>query len=238
MKGLMEVLRKRGRSILGSPLLSLGQKVLAIDFFLVLSLQPLFMIVGHLSIIPSYYCLERLGYPGLVGWITLGLLALLSATHLSFLCTGLRTGLRTGPYSGLRSTPAKINAEHRTLWRSAKDKLLSVALIPALFVALTCGLLEGMLRLPVHRDRTIKVAPSGTGGPPGRGSAQWQILARINGLEIVMGLYSIIMVGWAFWQREIMVGLCCGLLALCYPWNALISYRNLKLWPRTGSQER
>jgi len=216
MKGLMEVFRKRGVAILKSPKLSLSQKILAIDFFLVLLLQPLFMIVSHLSLIPSYYCLKRLGCPELLGWITLGMLVLLSVTHLPFLSIGLKRA------------PGKVHVRSRNLWRFVHDKCVSIALIPALFVTLTYGLLEGILGVQVHRDRTIKDSPSGIFKAPGPTQAQLRILVRINRLEIAMSLYSIVVVGWAFWLGEVIVGLIYGILAVYYPWNALISQINLK----------
>ncbi len=223
MKGLMEVFRKRGITILKSPNFNLSQKILAIDFFLVLAFQPIFIVVGHLSFIPSYYYLKELGCAELVGWIILGLLILLSITHLPFLSIGLK------------GAPEKTHAGNRNLWCLVQDKLVSVALIPALFITITYGLLEGMLGVKVDRDRTTKDDPSGTGKEPVPTKAQHKILVRINRLEIAMSLYSIVIVGWAFWQAEVMVGIVCGFFAACYPLNALISLMNLKPLKHSGS---
>jgi cellulose synthase/poly-beta-1,6-N-acetylglucosamine synthase-like glycosyltransferase len=216
MKGLMEVFRKRGGGILKSPNLKLSQKILAIDFFVVLAFQPIFIVVGHLSFIPSYYYLKRLGCGELVGWTTLGLLILLSITHLPFLSIGFK------------GAPEKTLSRNRSLWCLVQDKFVSIALIPALFITITYGLFEGMLGVKVERDRTTKYDPSGTGKYPVPTKAQHKILVRINRLEIAMSLYSILLVGWAFWQEEVMLGIVCGIFAVYYPLNALISFMNLK----------
>jgi cellulose synthase/poly-beta-1,6-N-acetylglucosamine synthase-like glycosyltransferase len=207
MKGLMEVFRKKRGLILKSTKLSLGQKILAMDFFLILSLQPLFIIISHLSIIPSYYYLKRLGSSEWVTWIALGLLMLLSGTHLSFLSTGLKR-YRKGTQSW---------------WGFVRDKCIAIALVPALFVTLAYGLIEGFRGVRIYRDRTIKDDPSGINQPSGPAETQHKILVRINRFEIAMGLYSIVMVSWAFWQGETLVGLIFGMLTACYLWNAMAS---------------
>lgn len=216
MKGLMEVFRKRGRAIIKGPNLNLSQKILGIDFFLVLTFQPIFIVVGHLSLIPSYYLLKRFGYAELLGWIVLGMLVLLSITHLPFLSIGIK------------STPEKTDVGNRQVWRLVQDKLVSIFLIPALFITITYGLLEGILGVKVDRDRTAKDDPSGIVEKPVPTKAQHKILVRINRLEIIMSLYSIFIVAWAFWLGEVILGIVCGIFAVYYPLNALISRINLK----------
>jgi len=216
VKGLMEVFRKKGGAILRSNKLNLSQKILAMDFYYILTLQPLFMVVGHLFLIPSYYCLKRLNFPEMIGWVTLGLLLLLSSTHLSFLS------------SGLRNVPDNANQEKRNISGFLIDRFYSVALIPSLFVALTYGLIEGMIGVPVYRGRTSKVDPSGTGKQPGLSPTQQRILFRIILLETLMSIYSLLLVCWAVWENELIIAFIYGILAICYPWNTFLSFANIK----------
>lgn len=216
MKGLMEVFRKWGGSIVTSPRLSLGQKILAMDFFLILSLQSLFMIIIHLSIIPSYYYLLSLGSAEWIGWSLLGLLVLLSATHLSFLSTRLK------------ANPEGAKTSSSSWWHSFQDRCISLALIPVLFVTLSYGLIEGLLGRQVHRDRTIKLDPFGADRHPEPTISQQKILIRINRLEIVMSFYSIFLAAWAIWQKEWLVCFTCAILTVGYTWNAVIS--SSRIW--------
>jgi len=184
-------------------------------FFLVFAFQPIFLIVGHLSCIPSYYFFKKLGCAEIVGWLALGMLILLSFTHLSFLSIGIR------------DVPERTNGESRDLWCLVKDKFVSVDLIPALFITITYGLLEGILGVKVDRDRTIKDYSSGTCQVYVPTRSQNEILVRINRLEIAMSCYSIFIFSWSLCIGEVMVSIVCGILGVYYSINALISFKNI-----------
>jgi len=223
VKGLMEVFRKNGGAILRSKKLSLGQKILALDFYIILTLQPLFMVAGHLFLIPSYYCLKEQNFSEIMGWITLGLFLLLSLTHLSFLSTGLR------------NIPDNANQGKCNISGFLIDRFYSVTLIPSLFVALTYGLIEGIIGVRVHRDRTNKVDPSGIGERPELSSTQQRILFRITLLETLMSIYSILFVCWAVWENELIIAFIYGILAICYSWNTFLSFAKIKKHNKIGS---
>jgi len=208
VKGLMEVFRKRAGSILVSRKLSPSQKLLGIDFFLILTFQPLFMIAGHLFLIPSYYLLKMHDMADLPQWITLGLLLLLSTTHLSFLSTGTKQATITGVFR--RAAFVK--------------KFSSIWLIPSLFTALTFGLIEGLIGIRVHRDKTSKVSPSIDKSHPGLSDNQKRLLRRIGLCELFMCIFSISFIGWAVWSNQVLIALIYGILAICYPWGMLLSY--------------
>ncbi len=205
VKGLMEVFRKRGGSMLTSRKLSPSQKLLGIDFFLILAFQPLFMIAGHLFLIPSFYLLKMHGLDNLPQWVTLGLLLLLSATHLSFLSTGAKTAEATGV--------DRPDTRHAMLMK----KFYSICLIPSLFTALTFGLIEGLIGIRVHRDKTSKAGPATGALSPGRSEDQKRLLLRIGLCELSMCIFSISFMGWAFWSNQVLIGLIYGTLAICYP---------------------
>jgi cellulose synthase/poly-beta-1,6-N-acetylglucosamine synthase-like glycosyltransferase len=208
VKGLMEVFRKRVGSILVSRKLSPSQKLLGIDFFLILTFQPLFMIAGHLFLIPSYYLLKMHDMADLPQWITLGLLLLLSTTHLSFLSTGAKQATLTGVFR--RAAFVK--------------KFSSIWLIPSLFTALTFGLIEGLIGIRVHRDKTSKVSPSIDTSHPRLSDNQKRLLRRIGLCELFMCIFSISFIGWAVWSNQVLIALIYGILAICYPWGMLLSY--------------
>ncbi len=130
--------------------------------------------------------------------------------------------------TGLKNVPDNANQGKCNLSGFLIDRFYSVALIPSLFVALTYGLIEGMIGVPVYRGRTSKVDPSGTGKQPELSPAQQRILFRIILLETLMSIYSLLLVCWAVWENELIIAFIYGILALCYPWNTFLSFADIK----------
>jgi cellulose synthase/poly-beta-1,6-N-acetylglucosamine synthase-like glycosyltransferase len=215
MKGIMEVFRKWGRAIVKSTNLKFTQKLLAFDFFLVLSFQSVFIIVGHLTLIPGYYFLSRFNQSHWVGWITIGMLVLLCMTHFPFLVGEMRT-------DASKNNQTLDNFQHRRL-----HALVPVGLIPSLFPALTYGIFEGLVGLKVYRDRTIKPDLAGSKHKPAPSKDQRKLLCRIYFFESVMGIYSLLFVGWAFKSGEWALGCILSSLAVFYAVNAVISLKEL-----------
>ncbi len=166
------------------------------------------MIAGHLFLIPSYYLLKMHDMADLPQWITLGLLILLSTTHLSFLGTGAKQAAATGI-----SRRAAFLKKFSSIW-----------LIPSLFTALAFGLIEGLIGIRVHRDKTSKVGPSIDTSHPRLSDDQERLLRRIGLCELSMCIFSISFIGWAVWSNQVLIALIYGILAICYPWGMLLSY--------------
>jgi cellulose synthase/poly-beta-1,6-N-acetylglucosamine synthase-like glycosyltransferase len=215
MKGIMEVFRKWGWAIVKTKNLKFTQKLLTLDFFLILSFQSVFIIIGHLALIPSYYFLNRFGHTHWVGWITIGLLVLLCLTHFPFLITELR------------ADSAKNNMKIDNFRRRWVYPSVSVGLIPSIFPALTYGIFEGILGLKVYRDRTIKsnIADNQHRSAPSRD--QKKILCRIYFFEAAMGIYSLLFLVWAFMVDEWALGIILSSLAGFYAVNVVISFKEL-----------
>ncbi len=211
MKGIMEVMRKQLGGVLGSSRLGFFQKLLALEFFLVFSLQSLFMVISHLTLIPAFYFWSSVGEAWIFHGLVLALPLLLALTHIPFLAIRLGDPEETAD-QGRSSLPGK-------------EPLFAFALMTALFVTLTYGLIEGLSGAAVHRDRTGKMGRKHEGrkGTITAGTSI-AILNRINAVEWLMALYSILVVCWAGWHGFVAIAAVYSVLALIYPLNAIISF--------------
>lgn len=205
MKGIMEVMRKHLGTILKSPRFTLLQKIMALDFFMVLSLQALFFVLVHLTLIPTYYLADNLGYSHLMGPVAIFLPLLLAATHIPFFVINM------SPADSVSNNPLK-------------NSLYSFWLMTAIFLPLTFGIIEGLLGVRVHRDRTEKTTRRTTTVPPSVSSG---ILQRICVFEILMALFSLAVVYWAGFKGERAIMVVFSVPAVIYPLTALISLRDL-----------
>jgi cellulose synthase/poly-beta-1,6-N-acetylglucosamine synthase-like glycosyltransferase len=218
MKGLMEVMRKRIGPIIVSNKLSALQKVLGIDFFLVLSLQALFMIISHLTIIPAYFFWCFISSPQTFNRVLLLLLALLALTHIPFF-------VRKTKNAGRGEKVAKAD----TPGFKPLQPLYSFYLMTAMFPTFSYGLLEGLAGVKVHRERTGKGdAHREVQAPQALPRSSIDVLKKINRFEILLALYSVGMIIWAFWQEEYIIFTVYSTLAIMYPLNAVISYCMLR----------
>lgn len=216
MKGIMEVMRKRLGQILSSKKLTFSQKILGLDFFLILSLQALFMIISYATIIPSYYYWCSFNDPRNFNIFLLVLLALFILTHIPFFVRELKDQHRQKGQNKTRIPSSLING------------LYSFGLMIALFIPLSYGLVEGLMGKEVHRDRTGKKEKTSnethTRCLPQRSI---NLLKKINAVEIIMSFYSIIFVVWALMQGNYIILLLYSTLAFVYPISGLISYLSI-----------
>ncbi|MBU1565866.1 MAG: glycosyltransferase [Proteobacteria bacterium] len=210
MKGIMEVMRKQLGGVLGSSRLGFFQKLLALEFFLVFSLQSMFMVVSHLTLIPAYYFWSSIGEAWIFHGLVLALPLILALTHIPFIA------VRMG-------NPETADQTRSSL--PGKEPLFAFALMTALFVTLSYGLIEGLSGAVVHRDRTGKVGrkKEGRKGTITAGTSI-VILGRINGVEWLMALYSILVVCWAGLNGFVAIATVYSVLAVIYPLNAIISF--------------
>ena len=217
MKGIMEVMRIRSGQILSSQKLTVGQKILGLDFFLTLSLQALFMIISFVTLIPSYYYWCSFNDPQNFNRFLLLLLALLILTHIPFF---VFDGTDRKKEKGRKKT--KIPS-------SICNGLYSFGLMIALFIPLSYGLVEGLLGKEVHRDRTGKrdTADDGTQTRclPQR---SLNLLKKINAVEIIMSFYGVTLVAWALMQKNYIILLPYSSLVFVYPISGLISYLSIR----------
>lgn len=206
MKGLMEVMRKQLGPILTSQHLRYGQKFLAIDFFLILSLQALFMIVTHLTFIPAYHFWCSIATPMSLNILFLFFLTLLILTHIPF-------------FTQARGSGPSF---------SILDRLYAFILMTSMFSTFSYGLLEGLLGVSVHRHRTGKGDEAGDAATTSLPQQSIQLLRNINTVEIILALYSIIFVFWAFIKNEYIIFSAYSITAIIYPLNALYSLWNIR----------
>ncbi len=207
MKGIMEVMRKQLGSVLFSPKLTFGQKIMALDFFLIFSLQSLFMVVSHLTLIPTYYFWASFANPSLFHTFVLLLPLLLAMTHIPFLA------IEIGDRNGEKKAPITT--------------LFAFGLMTALFPTLTYGLTEGLFGVQVHRDRTGKKSGNSKGKTT-LPTSSLEKLKRINIFEWIMAIYAILVVCWALGNGFYKIALVYSTLATIYPVNAAISSYLLK----------
>lgn len=192
MKGLMEVMLKRTGQIITSGKLSPLRKIVGIDFFLVLSIQPLFIIILHLTLIPAYFFWCTISTPETFSRALLYLLALLVLTHIPFFVKKTEVGNRN-------KMDTKTDTPESKLWQS----LYSFYLMVAMFPTFAFSLIEGLSGVKVHRDRTGKDDVSrGVEATPAFPQSSIDTLGKINRFEIVMALYSVGLTIWALWQEE------------------------------------
>lgn len=185
MKGFIEVFRKWGGSIWAATHLTAWKKVMAFNFFLILPFQALFVILGHLLIIPTYLFMESLGHTQWIEELFFGLLILFCLTHFPMLMADVGRRSQLSPNIPLG------------FWKTLQKWVAAFGLIPSLFPALTYGLVEGLLGVKVHRDRTIKSADTESHQPHGISRGQTLILVRIMILEFAASFYSFVFVLWA-----------------------------------------
>ncbi len=217
MKGLMEVMRKRFFQIMTSKHLRFSQKVIGLDFFLILCLQATFIIIAHLTLIPAYYFWCSFGSSTVLNTVFLGVLVLLFLTHIPFFVRETDSELQI----------IKQNLQPKNL--TVRTTFFAFGLMTAMFVTLFYGCVEGLLKAAVHRDRTSK--GSGQNSMEGALSiplSSMNILKRINGLEFFMAAYSIFFIAWAFYAQELILGFVFSTLALIYPLNFYVSFQALK----------
>jgi cellulose synthase/poly-beta-1,6-N-acetylglucosamine synthase-like glycosyltransferase len=215
MKGLMEVLRKWAGPIIRATRLTAWQKIMAFDLLLILSLQPLFVILGHLTIIPTWYFLKSYGYTLWLGRLTLGLLILFFFTHFPML---MGSSVKT-----LKSMYKKNKGALKPIQR----QMVALGLIPSLFPTLTYGLLEGLLGVKVHRDRTLKSTDPCYNAGNRINPDQKKILLRILIFEIAMTIYSLAFIVWAAMVSEWLVGGILSCFAIFYPLSAVMTIRTI-----------
>ncbi|MBU0483639.1 MAG: glycosyltransferase [Proteobacteria bacterium] len=211
MKGLMEVMRKQLGPVLKSSHLSLGQRIMTMEFFLVFSLQALFMVISHLTLIPAYYFWRVLADPYLFHKFILLLPLLLALTHIPFFAMRLGVKDEKRPEAG----PGF----------SFSDTVFAFGLMTALFITLSYGLLEGLTGVKVHRDRTGKggAGPNNSDGVVPAGTSV-RTLKKINACEWLMAVYSLFVVYWAGSHGFIEIAAVYSVLAAIYPLNAVISF--------------
>lgn len=226
MKGLMEVFRKWGRPILTTSRLSVWQKAMAYDFFLILTLQALFVILGHLMIIPTYLFLKSFGQTRWLGGLTIGLLILFCFTHFPMLMGRIGRSSRSAPMAA------------KNFLKALQKRLVAFGLIPSLFPVLTYGLLEGLVGVHVHRDRTVKSTDARANPTPALSPGQRALLARIMIFEIAMSIYSLMFVFWAAHVGEWLVG---GILS-CFvgfytisAWSTAESFLSMRIVTNASS---
>lgn len=215
MKGLMEVMRKRIGQVLFSRKLTVSQKLGGLDFFFILSLQSLYMILAHLTLIPAYnyWCSFASSKPFNI--FLASFVFLLVATHIPLFVRNQHSNILADIEVGARNT--------------FRQALYSFSLMTAMFPTFSIGLIEGLMGGNVHRHRTGK-------GKQQQGDTDWvdlpqsslAILRRINTFEVVMACYSIFLIGWSLHLHEYFISAVYGILAIIYPVNAAISYRTLR----------
>jgi len=214
MKGIMEVMKKRMIAIIKSPVLSLRQKLSAIDFFFILPLQAFFIVIVHLVMIPNYYLFKQWGYPYLMDQILVGLFILFSFTHIPFLITPLGSRSSKFPGKQIKWTAQII------------DRLFSFVIMVAVFIPLSHGLIEGVLGVKVHRDRTLKYDPNKKDDFFQLHTISRTVINRIHYADMIMCLYSIFLLVWAIWEREWIIACIFILLAIPYSISVVINLFN------------
>jgi hypothetical protein len=167
---------------------------MAYDFFLILTLQALFVILGHLMIIPTYVFLRSFGQTQWLGGLTIGLLILFCFTHFPMLMGGMGRSPSSSPMAA------------EGFLKPLPKRLFALGLIPSLFPVLTYGLLEGLFGVNVHRDRTLKSTDANANPTSGLSLGQKTLLFRIMIFEIAMSIYSLVFVLWAAHVGEWLVG--------------------------------
>lgn len=212
MKGLMEVMRKRLGQIMASNNLSLAQKIIGADFFLILCLQAAFIIIGHLTLIPAYYFWTTFSNSAALNLVFILVLLFLVLTHIPFFVRETNN----------REKPAE--PETTTNSSAVRTGLFAFGLMTAMFITLFYGCMEGLLGTTVHRDRTSK------GNQDGAIEEAITIpvssivtLRRINFLELFMAIYSMGFIVWAFYAGEFLFAAAFSTLAIIYPLNYLLS---------------
>ncbi len=211
MKGLMEVMRKQLGSVIKSSALNVFQKVMTVDFFLIFSLQALFMIISHLTLIPAYLFWSSIAEPWVFHKLVLVLPLLLALTHIPFLAIKLGNN----------------GVKKETVFSS--ETLFAFGLMTALFVTLSYGLIEGLIGVKVHRDRTEKASLNQKKkNITIAGATSIKTLKNINNIEWFMAVYSILLVGWAAFNGFFEIAIVYSVLALIYPVNAVISFLLLR----------
>jgi len=215
MKGLMEVMRKRLAQTLDSKHLSPWKKILSIDFFLVLSLQAIFLIFFHLAFLPTYFFWPLIGKPETLNALILFVFLLMFLTHVPFFVHEKK----------INKTDMGNRENNDSMIR---DAIYSFGLMAALFVTFAYGLAEGLGGSRVHRDRTGKGTSNETITAALLTKTSINILKKINLIEIIMALYSIGLIVWALLAKEYIVFLVYVILAIIYPLNALLSYLSIR----------
>jgi len=212
MKGLMEVMRKRLGQIMTSNNLTLAQKIIGIDFFLILCLQATFIIIGHLTLIPAYYVWCTFSNSAVLNSIFILVLLFLALTHIPFFVR--QTDNREKP----------VEPESTTNKSPVRTGLFAFGLMTAMFMTLFYGSMEGLLGTKVHRDRTSKGSLDDTieeaAAIP---VSSITTLRRINFLELFMAVYSLGFIVWAFYAQELLFAAVFSTLTIIYPLNFLLS---------------
>ena len=141
VKGLMEVMKKNLHPLITSKHLGMSQKLFGVEFFALFALQPLFMVISHLLIIPTCLFWHILGQPFSLDVTALLIFGLLWVSHIPFLSVSARD--------------IGVEGSERAL-DGITQMIRSFFIMVGLFSALTFGLIEGLAGRRVHRDRTIK----------------------------------------------------------------------------------
>jgi hypothetical protein len=214
MKGLMEVCRKHLRAILKNRESSPFRRAMALELFLVLPFQPLYMIASHLLALPAYYYLVGLGVADRAGPVAMSLALLLNATHIPFLRSPIAD-------RAMPETP------RRSASRAFGELVNSICIALGMFVTFSSGLIEGLLGLDVHRESTQK-GHSGAETQRGLTSPQRTILGRLAVAELIAAAYSVFVVLWATSMGEWGIFLLYAPFSLAYPWVALHSLAEIR----------
>ncbi len=209
MKGIMEVFRKHIMGILKNKTMGPFQKAMAVELFLILSLQPLYIIAHHILALPAYYFMLHLGISDWLGYLAVALVIMFNISHIPFLRARLAVN-RTEKIPG------------QSVFLPLRELVFSIFITLGMFATFSYGIVEGLLGLKVHREPTQKsgsVSSAGPGFPP----SQRLILRQISLLEFTLVIYSIFFATWAVYNSEWAILLLYGPFALGYPWVAVHS---------------
>ena len=219
MKGLQEVCRKIALPVLRSKELSFSQKVFALEFFTILSLQPLFMIIVHIMVIPAYLITMKMGLEWLLRYFCLSLLIVANLTHIPFLNMKLT-----------REQHQITDSRGIDFWVKLREKCVTLLLIPSLFITFTYGILEGFFGVKVHRDRTAKFGSPEALTNNLRRRTQDKVMSRINIAEFIMAFYSIILIFLCICYKEYVGIALFGIHAIGYSWIAFVSKHETNMY--------
>jgi len=207
MKGIMEIFKKHIQDIMWTRSFSPLQKMMAAELFLILSLQPLYIIAHHILALPAYFFLLKMGYAHWMGYLAAALVVLFNISHIPFLQVQL-SSRGAGEYNA------------RSPYSSPVILISSICISLGMFATFSYGIAEGLLGFRVHRESTQKggLTGSGTTGLPPSGRI---ILGRIALLESALAIFSIFFAAWAALRGEWAMLLLYGPFALGYPWMVL-----------------
>lgn len=215
MKGIMEVMRKRLHPILSSRLFSLKKKLFAFDLFLLLPLQPLFIVLGHFSLIPAYYFLDRFHCASVVGRLSIGVFIVFCIVHIPFVSLPL--------FEKIRSSEIQVQEWKRFII----TRMISFGLMTYMFVTFSYGIIEGLCGVKVNRDRTSNSEVSDLPTENKTRREQNRLLRRIQFAELLMSLYSVFLLVWAFQHGELAIFSVFCIITICYLTGTIVTFLDM-----------